>query len=53
MSSPRRRRSEEPRSCSPTNESSREGEPDLDDQLLALAEETLQQTVTKSEKVAG
>ena len=29
------------------------GEPDLDEQLLALAEETLQQTVTKSEKVAG
>jgi cyclic 2,3-diphosphoglycerate synthase len=30
-----------------------EGEPDLDEQLLALAEETLQQSVTKSEKVAG
>jgi cyclic 2,3-diphosphoglycerate synthase len=29
------------------------GEPDLDEQLLALAEETLQQTVTRSEKVAG
>jgi cyclic 2,3-diphosphoglycerate synthetase len=29
------------------------GEPDLDEQLLTLAEETLQQTVTKSEKVAG
>ena len=29
------------------------GEPDLDEQLLALAEETLQQSVTKSEKVAG
>ena len=32
---------------------SRAGEPDLDEQLLALAEETLQQTVTRSEKVAG
>jgi cyclic 2,3-diphosphoglycerate synthetase len=29
------------------------GEPDLDEQLLALAEETLQQAVTRSEKVAG
>jgi cyclic 2,3-diphosphoglycerate synthetase len=29
------------------------GEPDLDEHLLALAEETLQQTVTSSEKVAG
>jgi cyclic 2,3-diphosphoglycerate synthase len=29
------------------------GEPNLDEHLLALAEETLQQTVTRSEKVAG
>jgi cyclic 2,3-diphosphoglycerate synthetase len=29
------------------------GEPDLDEQLVALAEETLQQIATKSEKVAG
>jgi cyclic 2,3-diphosphoglycerate synthetase len=29
------------------------GEPDLDGQLVALVEETLQQIVTKSEKVAG
>jgi cyclic 2,3-diphosphoglycerate synthetase len=29
------------------------GEPDLDEQLLALAEQTLQQIVTKSERVAG
>jgi cyclic 2,3-diphosphoglycerate synthase len=29
------------------------GEPDLDEQLQALAEETLQHSVTKSEKVAG
>ena len=29
------------------------GEPDLDEQLLALSEEALQQTVTRSEKVVG
>ena len=30
-----------------------DGEPDLDEHLLALAEKSLQQIVTKSERVAG